>query len=113
MKPTLHSVKHRVAPALADKVIVGAFLDKTPVIERQDAVGKAHRGQTVGNNENCASYRDLRKIPLKDLLTLVIERARGLVENHYPRFGQQCAGDCNALALATGKAASAFGDNRI
>ena len=113
MDATLQSVERRVAPAPANQFIVSAILDQAPMVERQDAVGEANRGQAVGDDENRTSFGDLRHVLLDDPLAFIVERARGLVEDQDPRLAQQCASNRDALALAAGQAAATFADDRV
>ena len=113
MDATLHSVERRIAPAPANQFVVSAILDEAAMVERQDAVGEANRGQAVGDDENRAPCGDLRHVLLDDPLAFIVERARRFVKDQDPRLAQECARNRNALALAAGQAAAAFADDRV
>lgn len=75
MDAALQSVEDRVAPSLANELIVRTILDQAPMVERQDAIGVANRGQSVGDDENRTSFGNLPHILLDDPLAFVIEGA--------------------------------------
>ncbi len=67
----------------------------------------------MGDDEHGAPFGDQPHVLLDDALAFIIERARGLVENHNTRLAQQGASNGNSLALAARQAAAAFSDNRV
>ncbi len=105
MDATLDSIEVCVASTGPYQFVVGAIFDETSTVERQDAVGKANGGQTVGDNEHCAPLSDLRHVLLDDALALIVKRARGFVENHDAWIAHQRSSNRDALALTAGKAA--------
>src|SRR5207302_8208910 len=77
------------------ELLVGALLDDAAAIEDQDPVGVRHRGQAMrdddpGGVQVAGALRD-------DLLGRIVQRARGLVEEHHPGPGHQRPGDHDAL----------------
>ena len=83
MDATLQSVKRRVAPALADQLVVSTIFNEAPMVQGEDTIGGANRGQAMGDNENRAPVGDLRHIPLDDPLAFIIEGARGFVKDQH------------------------------
>jgi hypothetical protein len=67
-----------------------------------DAVGLAHGGQAVGDDDHRAALADGLHVVLDDAFRLVVERAGGFVEDQDARVADQGAGDGDALALAAG-----------
>src|SRR5215469_5443215 len=104
----LEPMEHRVAPARIDELVVGAILHQPSAIDGDDAIGPAHGGEAMGNNEDRPPLGDLPHVVLDDPLALVIERAGCLVEDHDARIGDESTGDCNALTLTARKAAAAL-----
>ena len=104
MDAALQPVERRIASARPDQLVVGAVLDQAAAIDGDDAVGKPHRGQPMGNDENSPPFADLCHVLLDDPLALIIERAGRFVEDQDARIGDQRAGDRDALALAARKA---------
>src|SRR6266481_275980 len=72
MKPRLHAVQRRVAPALADELVVGAVLDDAATLDGDEAVGAAHRREAMRDDEDGATARHLSHILLDDALALVV-----------------------------------------
>src|SRR6202051_3305973 len=92
---------------------VGAVLDDAATLDRDDAVGAAHRGKPVGDNENGTAFTDPAHVVLDDALTLVIERTGGFVEDQNAGIGHQGTGDRNALPLTTRETASSLPDDGV
>ena len=100
---TLQTIERRIATAPAYQLVVRTIFDQAPMIERQDAVGKANRRQAVGNDEHRAPLSDLRHVLLDDPLAFIVERAGGFIEDQDARLAQQRARNCDALALPAGE----------
>src|SRR6516165_1225167 len=113
MDARLEPMEHRIAPAGIDELVVSAILHQPSTIDSDDAVGPAHGGETMRNNKDRAALGDLPHVILDDPLTLVIERAGGLVEDHDARIGDESTGDGDALALTARKAAAALADDSV
>jgi hypothetical protein len=91
-----------VATAGLDQRVVGAVFDEPGALERDDAIGRAHRGEPVRNNENRAPFCDFLHVLLDNALALVIERAGRFIENQDTRIGDERTRDGDALALTAG-----------
>src|SRR6516225_2821803 len=89
MDARLESMEHRIAPTCIDELVVGAVLHQPSAIDGDDAVGPAHGGEAMGNNEDRPPLGDLPHVVLDDPLALVIEGAGGLVEDHNARIGDE------------------------
>src|SRR5262249_23446946 len=97
MDAGLHAVEGGVAAAGPDQLVVGAVLDQAATLDRDDAVAAAHHREAVGDDEHGAALGDLAHVLLDDPFALVVERARGLVEDQDARVAQQRASDGDAL----------------
>src|SRR5687768_5666505 len=85
--PDLVAPQRRVAPAFAQQGIVRAVFDDLAVLERDDAVGNAHRRQPVRDDDDGAVLADEPHVLLNRALGFGIERAGRLVENQDARIG--------------------------
>src|ERR1700731_4076345 len=56
MKPTLHAIERGIAPACPHELIMRAVLDEAAPLDSDDAVGHAHRGESVSNDEYGAAF---------------------------------------------------------
>src|SRR5262249_30471614 len=63
----------------ADQLVVGPVLDQTPALDGDDAIGPAHRGEPVGNDQDGAAFGDLPHVLLDDALAFVVEGTGRLV----------------------------------
>src|SRR5712691_894078 len=100
MDSGLQAVERGIAAAGLDQIVMGAVLDDAARFEGDDAVGAPHRGEPVGDDEYGAALGDLLHVLLDYSLALVVERARGLVEDQDPGVGEQRPGDRYPLLLA-------------
>src|SRR5712691_227686 len=100
MDAALHAVERRVPAAGPDQLVMRAVLDEPAALDRHDAVAPSHRRQPVRDDEHRAAFGDLLHVLLDDPFALVVERARGFVEDQDPRIAEQCASDGDALALS-------------
>jgi len=85
-----------------------AVLDDAAFLYGDYPVAMAHGGEPVRDDEYGAALNDMLHILLDDTLALIIERARGLVENKDARVHDQRPSNGDALALAAGEAAAAL-----
>src|SRR6266571_6172389 len=92
---------------------MAAVLDDTATLDRDDAVGPAHRGKPVSDDENGAAFANPAHVVLDDALTLVIERAGGFVEDQNAGVGHQGAGNRDALPLTAREAAPSFANDGV
>jgi hypothetical protein len=113
MKTTLQDVKLCVAAVRLDQLFVGAVLDDPAGLDRDDAVRGPHRRQPVRDDEDGPARCDLPHVLLYRPLALVVECARRLVEDEYPRIADERAGYRDALALAAGEARAALADDGV
>ena len=113
MDPRLQEMQVGVAAVRADEVVVRAVFHDASALDRDDAVGAAHRREAMGDDEDRAPLRNAPHVVLDDPLALVIERARRLVEDQDARIGDEGARDGDALALAAGEIAAALADDRV
>src|SRR5882724_241322 len=102
-----------IAPVGTDQFVVGAVLGDAAALDGDDAVGPAYRGKPVSDNENGAAFTYPAHVVLDDALTLVIERARGFVEDQNTGIGHQGAGNRDALPLTPRKTAPSLADDRV
>src|SRR5882757_283043 len=103
----------RIPPVGTDQLVVGAVFDDASTLDRKDAIGPAHRGKPMGDNENGTAFADPVHIVLDDALALVIKRAGSLIENQNAGISHQRTRDGDALPLTTREAASSFADDRV
>ncbi|MNR62767.1 hypothetical protein D3C85_1848820 [compost metagenome] len=71
------------------------------MVHDQDAVGVAHGGQAVGDDDHRAPLTDSFHVLLDDPLRLIVQRAGSLVEDQNAWIAHQRPGDGNALPLTT------------
>src|SRR5262245_43472273 len=64
MDARLKSMEHRIAPICIDELVVGAVLHQPSTIDGDDAVGPAHGGKAMGNNEDRPALGDLPHVVL-------------------------------------------------
>ncbi len=111
--PRLRPPQPGVASVAGQQIFVRPLLDHASVIEHQDEIGVADRGETVGDDQVRAACEQRRQrflhLPLGD----GIECARRLVENEDARILQDGARDRQPLPLAAGEAITAFADHGV
>ena len=78
---------------------MGAALDDSALVEDDDLVGVADRGQPVGDRERGPSLGQPLELGLHGVLGLGVKRAGGLVEDEDRRVAQHRAGDRHPLLL--------------
>ena len=83
------------------------------MVEDQDAVGVADRGEPVGDHEGRAPAHDLVEGGLQLAFGRRVEGRRRLVENQDRRVLEERAGDGQALALAARERAAALADDGV
>src|ERR1700722_18197651 len=113
METPLQDMELRVSAVRLDQLFVGAVLDEPAGLDRDDAVGGPHRRQSVRYDENGPARCDLPHVLLYGPLALVVECAGRLVEDEYPRIGDERAGYRDALALAAGQARTTLADDGV
>src|SRR6185503_5519989 len=75
MQTRLGAEQRRIASAAADQLFVGAVLDDAPALDRDDAVGMAHRRQPVSDDDDCAALADRSHVLLDRPLAFIVEGA--------------------------------------
>ena len=99
MDPRLQAMQRSVAATGAQQIVMPSVLDDAAALDRDDAVRDRDRGKPMRDDEHGTSLRDPAHIVLDHPLTLVVERARCLVEDEDARIADQRASDRNTLAL--------------
>src|SRR2546421_10912130 len=93
-----------VAGSAGDQLGVASLFDDATFLEHQDAVGHAHGGKTVRNEQRGSAARELAEALEDGVLCLGIERRRRLVENQDVRlFAHECACQSQLLPLTAGE----------
>lgn len=85
---------------LGHEFVVGAALDDLAVVEDHDDVGVLDGGESVGDDENGASFHERIHAALDEGFGAGIDGRRCFVENHHWRIADGCAGDGEELALS-------------
>ena len=101
------------AAIVGGKLVEPAGFDDAALVHEDDAVGVAHGGEPVRDDEGGAAIAQLVDRQLDALLGFDVERAGRFVEHQDRRILEDRAGDGDALALAAGKLRAALADHRI
>src|SRR5262245_57673524 len=99
----LQLVEHRVAPIVAQQLVVAAGLHDAAAVDHQDAVGMHDGCEPMRDRDGGAAAAELGDRFLHVALGLGVERRGGLIEQDDWRILDQRARDCDALALAAGE----------
>src|SRR5215470_2332083 len=113
MEPHLVFVQARVPAAAGQELLVRPVLDEAAALDRDDAVGVADGGETVGDHEHRPALEHGPHVLLDDALGLVVERAGGLVEDEDAWIGDERPGDRQPLPLTAGERGAALADDGI
>src|SRR5690348_8114647 len=113
MKVSLQEMELRVAAVRPNQLVMVTVLDDAARLERDNAVGGAHSGQAVRDDENGPACRDLLHVPLNGSFALIVECTRRLVEDENPRVRDERASHGNTLTLAAREARAAFADDGV
>ena len=111
--PQLQAVERRVAPALAQQLVVTAGFDHASVLDDEDTIGVDHRVQPVRDHDRRSSLAEMLDGALHLPLGFRIERSGGLVEQDDRGILEQRARDRDALALAAGEPRAVLAHRRI
>jgi len=103
----------RVEAPAREQLLMRADFDDLPFVQADDPVAMPDRLQAMGDDDHRAPLDDLEHVLLDEALALVVERARGLVEDEDRRVDRQRARDGDALALAAGEIDAALLDERV
>ena len=98
-------------PPAAINSFVGAFFDRLPAIDHQDAAGIDNRRKPVRDHKRRASAHDALQRRLHQFLAFLVERAGRLVEEEDRRIFKDRPRDCEALALAARQHDAAFAEH--
>ena len=78
-----------------------AHFNDLPVIHDHNAVGIAHRRQTVGNDDDRATFANGFHVVLNDAFRFIIQRASRFVKNQNAWVGDERTCNRDALPLPT------------
>src|SRR3954453_1706656 len=81
-------VERSVAAAQREQLAVGAALDDLAVLEHENLVRAANRGETMGDYERGAPFSQRAQAVLDERFALAVETGGGLVENEDARIGE-------------------------
>ena len=79
---------------------MASLFDDPPTIHDQDAVGRQHRGEPMGDDECGAALHHVVERFLHQHFILGVQRGGGLVKQQDRRILENGAGDGETLALA-------------
>ena len=102
-----------VDAALGEQRLMGAALCDTVVRHHQDLIRAADGGQAMGDGDGRAVFGQLGQALLDPALALVVERARGFIQNQDGRVFEEHARDRDALFLSAGQARAALPDKGV
>ena len=88
-----------IQTALRYQLIVRPFFDHAALLDDEDAVGHAHRGEAMRNNDRHLLHDKVRKPEKYVVFGAGIERRRGLVENEDLGVADVGTGQRNLLPL--------------
>lgn len=89
---------------------MAAFFLNAVLAQNEDAVGVLDGRQAVGNRQRCAALRQFVQALADQNLALVVQGARGLVQQQNARVLQKYAGNGEALLLPAGELDTALTD---
>ena len=92
---------------------MGALLGDASFVEDDDLVGVAQSGDAVGDEEGGASLHDLSEVTENRLLSVGVDRRKGVVENEDRRLADERPGQGGALFLAAGEGDAALADEGV
>ncbi len=85
--------------AALEQLVVPSGVVNPAALQHQYHVGGYQHRQAVRNDHEGAAFGDAQKVGVDDRLAFRVERARRFVEDQDARIADQCASDCEALAL--------------
>src|SRR5262249_25472017 len=77
----LDAMQVGIAAAPGNQLLMGAVFDDRAVLDGEDAVGAAHGGEPVCDDQHGATLDDVAHVALDNALGLVVERRGRLVKN--------------------------------
>ena len=92
---------------------MGALFDHPTLVEHGNAIRQVQRRASMGDEQGRASPHDLAQRRVDPLFHLGVDRARGVVEDQYPRVGEDGPRKSDPLALAARQGEAALSDDRV
>jgi hypothetical protein len=89
-----------VRAAFGEQLVMGAAFDYSAAVDDEYLVGALNGGQTVCDDETCATLHQLEDGLLYLQFGPGVHARCGLVEYQYGGVRQHCAGDADELALS-------------
>ena len=89
-----------VGALLGDQILVGATLDDAAVIQHHNAIGIAHGGEAVGNDEGGSALHQRVHTLLHQSFGTGVDGGGSLVQNHNRRVSYCGTGDRDKLTLS-------------
>src|SRR5215467_575529 len=108
--PQLQSVERRVAPALAQQLVVASRFNDRSILDDEDAISIDDGMQAVRDHDRRSPLTEVLDRALNLPLGFGIERSRRLVEQDDRRVLEQGACNGDALALAAGELQAVLAD---
>jgi hypothetical protein len=93
-------VQARVQAALGDQLLVAALLDQATALQNQDAIGRAHRAEAVGDHQRGAAAQELGQRARQLRLGIAVDAGRSLVQNQDRRVAIHGSREGDQLPLA-------------
>ena len=90
-----------------------AVLHEAALLQHEDAIEAAHRGQAVRDGDDGAAVHEAAERLADQLLRFAVERRGRLIEQQQGRVLQEGAGDGDALPLSARQADAAISDQRV
>ena len=90
-----------VTAVKVNELVVGARFDDASLLQHHDKVSMAHGGKAMGDDQGGAPGEESVEGLLDEGLALGVEGTGGFVEDEDVGFGEDGAGDADALALPT------------
>ena len=112
-RPGLLGIRGGVVAVEGEQLLVGALLDDPAVLEDDDPVAAADRGDLVRDDQAGAAGEVLLQGLLDPRLGLGVEGAGAVVEQQDGGVGDEGPGQGQALPLAAGEREPALADRRV
>src|SRR5215510_12255721 len=110
LHPQLQAVERRVAPTLAQQLVVTPRFDDRSILDDEDAISIDDGMQAMCDHDRRPPLAEVLDRALNLPLGFGIERSRRLVEQDDRRVLEQGACDGDALALAAGELQAVLAD---
>src|SRR6185437_17153212 len=106
-------VEISVVAVQGEKFLVGAEFDDSASVKDSDAVGIAHRRDTVRNENGGPALHYLPQVVQYLVFGLGVDAGQRVIEHKNPRIANQSTRDSCKLLLATGKGDAALTDHGL